>query len=65
MFFRKVGIKNFKGIATMDLVFQPGINLLLGENGTGKTTILEAMTIALGDFLLYVMVDEMKIKHRE
>lgn len=50
MFFRKVEIKNFKGIAAIDLVFQPGINLLLGENGAGKTSILEAMTIALGDY---------------
>lgn len=50
MYFKELEIKNFKGIAAMKLMFQPGVNLLLGENGVGKTSVLEALTIALGDF---------------
>ena len=50
MEFRKVRIQNFKGIENMELCFRPGINLVLGENGVGKTSILEAMTIAFGDY---------------
>ena len=50
MFFKEVEIKNFKGIELMDLIFQPGVNLLLGENGAGKTSVLEALTIALSDY---------------
>lgn len=50
MYFKEVEIKNFKGIAAMKLTFQPGVNLLLGENGVGKTSVLEALTVALSDF---------------
>ena len=34
----------------MEICFQPGVNLILGENGAGKTSVLEALTIALGDY---------------
>ena len=42
-----VEIKNFKGIENMRLELQPGFNLIKGENGKGKTSILEAMADAL------------------
>lgn len=44
-------IQNFRGIENIDLCFKPGVNILLGDNGTGKTTILEAITVALGGYL--------------
>lgn len=50
MEFKKVVIQNFKGIDKMELNFSSGVNLILGENGVGKTSILEAMTIAFGEF---------------
>lgn len=50
MEFKRVVIQNFKGIENMELTFFPGVNLILGENGVGKTSVLEAMTIAFGDF---------------
>lgn len=31
--------------------FKPGFNLLLGDNGVGKTTVLEAATVAVSGFL--------------
>lgn len=51
MYIKKLTIKNFKAISDMKLEFQPGVNLLIGDNGVGKTTILEAASIALGGFL--------------
>lgn len=50
MEFRNISIQNFKGIEKVELSFQPGVNLILGENGAGKTSILEAITIAFGDY---------------
>lgn len=47
---RKTTIKNFKGIENLDLNFNPGINILLGGNGVGKTSVLEALSITLSDF---------------
>ena len=44
-------IKNFKGIEEWNLKFQPGFNLLKGENGTGKTSVLDAVALGLGPFV--------------
>ena len=47
----EVRIRNFKGIEEQTLKFQPGFNLLKGENGTGKTSILDAIAVGLGAFV--------------
>ena len=31
--------------------FKPGFNLILGDNGVGKTSVLEAATVAVSGFL--------------
>jgi predicted ATP-binding protein involved in virulence len=41
-------IRNFKGFALREFSFNPQFNLLVGANGTGKTTILDALAVALG-----------------
>lgn len=51
MILQKLCIKNFKMFENIELSFEPGFNLLLGDNGVGKTTVLEAASIALGGFL--------------
>lgn len=51
MHFQSVIIENFKAIEAMQIDFDPGINLLIGDNGVGKTCVLEALTVALGGFL--------------
>lgn len=47
----KVCIKNFKGIEEKEIIFKPGFNLIKGINGTGKTSILEAIAVGLGGFV--------------
>lgn len=51
MFFKEVQIQNYKAIKDMRLEFSPGINLLIGDNGVGKTSVLDALSVALGGFL--------------
>lgn len=51
MFIEKVSIKNYKAIKDLEIEFRPGVNLLIGDNGVGKTSVLEAITVALGGFL--------------
>lgn len=51
MEFIKVDLQNFKKFKSCHLIFKPGMNILLGGNGIGKTTILEALSIALSDYL--------------
>lgn len=41
-------IKNFKGIVDLVLPLDPQLNILVGDNGSGKTAILEALTVGVG-----------------
>lgn len=45
-------VTNFKGFANRELRFHPEFNLVVGENGTGKTSILDALAVAAGSLLL-------------
>ena len=35
----------------LSIEFKPGFNLIKGENGKGKTSILEAISVGLGGFI--------------
>lgn len=51
MILKELHISNFKMFEDIDFEFKPGFNLILGDNGVGKTTILEAITVAVSGFL--------------
>lgn len=51
MFLEKIKIENFKAISALELALKPGVNLLIGDNGVGKTSVLDAIVIALGGYL--------------
>lgn len=42
-------IENYALIESLDLEFHPGFNLLTGETGSGKSIIVEAVGLLLGD----------------
>jgi len=42
-------IRNFKGIAKLDLPLDDSLTLLAGVNGVGKTSAIEALLIAVTD----------------
>jgi recombinational DNA repair ATPase RecF len=44
----RVEIGNFKKFSDYTLDLHPQFTLLVGDNGTGKTTILDALAIAAG-----------------
>lgn len=46
----KIHIQNFRGIEDLEINLHKQFNLLIGENGSGKTAILEALTVAIGSF---------------
>ncbi len=48
---KSVSIKNFKGVKNMEIEFTPKVNLLIGDNGAGKTSVLEAIAVALSGML--------------
>ncbi len=51
MYLSNIHIENFKGIKNADIDFDRSVNLVIGNNGTGKTSVLEAIAVALGGFL--------------
>lgn len=44
----RVIIKNYKCIKHADITFDESKNIIVGNNGVGKSTLIEALTLALG-----------------
>lgn len=45
-----IHIRDFRGIEDLTINLHPQFNLLIGENGSGKTAILQALDVAIGCF---------------
>src|SRR5438093_8557470 len=45
----EISISNFAIIDNLRLNFNPGFNVLTGETGAGKSIILDALSVALGE----------------
>lgn len=48
---KSIQIKNFKGFKEKSFVFSKRFALIIGDNGTGKTSVLEALSVGLGGYL--------------
>lgn len=48
MYIDKIKLSNYKQFRDLELKFNPKRNILIGENGAGKTSILEAISYVLG-----------------
>lgn len=48
MIINSLRLKNFRNIERMSVGFDSGVNIIFGENGQGKTNILEALWLAGG-----------------
>ena len=48
MYLKELKIRNFRSIKDITLNFSRGINILIGENNAGKTTIIDVLRICLG-----------------
>ncbi len=46
----KLQLKNFKNFSFLQTDFEPGVNLFVGINGCGKTSLLEGICVAVGAF---------------
>ena len=42
-----IRLKNFRGFKSLELLLKPGINVIIGGNGAGKTSIIDALTLGL------------------
>ena len=48
MYLSKLKLKNFRKYKELDVPFKKGLNVLIGENDSGKTAIIDSIRILLG-----------------
>lgn len=47
---KEIRLENFRCFSEMNIAFRSGVNLLVGDNATGKTSVLKACKYALSSF---------------
>ena len=63
MYLEKISLLNFKNIAQEELSFCPGINCLVGDNGAGKTNVVDAVYYLSMCKTSLQMTDGQSIRH--
>ena len=63
MYLRKLNLSNFKNYSDIDIEFSPRINCFVGDNGVGKTNILDAIHYLSLTKSYFVNVDSVNIRH--
>jgi len=63
---QQIDLTNFRGFEHRTIDLHPEFNLLIGENGVGKTSVLEAIAVALGGWLqAFPATDQRHIRVRD
>lgn len=52
MHISKLSLVNYRNFANTKLLFQKGINTVIGENGSGKTNLFRAVRLLLDDNMI-------------
>ena len=47
MYISRIVIRNFRNFSNLDVVIQPGVTCIIGENNSGKTNLLFALRLAI------------------
>jgi DNA replication and repair protein RecF len=65
MYLKKISLTNFKNYSQADMEFSPKINCIVGNNGVGKTNILDAIHYLSLTKSFFNNIDSVSIKHNE
>ena len=53
MYLSKICIKNFRAFDYIELEFNSGVNIIIGENNSGKSAIIDALRICLVSYFIF------------
>jgi DNA replication and repair protein RecF len=65
MYLKKLSLTNFKNYGQADMEFTPKINCIVGNNGVGKTNILDAIHYLSLTKSFFNNIDSVSIRHDE
>ncbi len=65
MYLKSLSLINFKNIAESRLDFSKSINALVGDNGAGKTNVIDAIHYLSLSKSMVVMTDRQSVRHEE
>lgn len=65
MYLRKISIANFKNIHESEIEFSPRLNCLIGDNGAGKTNLLDAVYFLSFTKSYFNSTDQLNISYDE
>jgi DNA replication and repair protein RecF len=65
VFLRHLSLVNFKNYEQADIEFVPGVNCLIGDNGSGKTNVLDAVHYLSICKSYFNPIDSQNIRHNE
>lgn len=65
MFVRALTVVNFKNISEAVIEFSPKLNTFIGDNGAGKTNLLDALYCLSFSKSFFTSVDQMNVMHNE
>ncbi len=63
MVLERISILDFRNIAEADLAFSPNVNCMVGDNGTGKTNLLDAIYYLSMSKSAFGLADPMAVRH--
>ena len=63
MILKSLSILNYKNIAEAELQFSPGINCFIGDNGEGKTNLLDAIYFLSFTHSMFSNIDSQMMRH--
>ncbi len=65
MHISRLNISNFRAFESLSINFQKGVNIIIGENNSGKSAIIDALRICLGygksDNTIYIQESDLHI----
>ena len=52
---KNISINSFRCFSRLDVTFRPGVNLFVGDNASGKTSLLSACKYVISSFFLVLV----------